>query len=206
MSHQAAENHDHHYDPTGIRFGMWLFLFTEILLFGGLFIVYAVYRYANSEAFHDASANLSILHGAVNTVVLLTSSLTVAYSITAMQKGETKRSFWFLVVTIALAGLFLVIKYFEWKAKYDYGIFPGQEGFLQMPHGEILFFSLYFFMTGLHAVHVVIGMILLGIIARHIWRGTINPRRYVYLENSGLYWHIVDVVWIFLFPLLYLII
>jgi cytochrome c oxidase subunit III len=206
MSHTSAESHDQHYDPVGIRFGMWIFLFTEILLFGGLFIVYAVYRFANSEAFHDASDNLSVLHGAINTVVLLTSSLTVAYSITAIQKGQTRRSFLLLMATILLAGVFLVIKYFEWKAKYDYGLFPGMEGFLEMPVGQKQFFNLYFFMTGLHAVHVIIGMLLLGIIAWHIRKGTINQQRYVYLENSGLYWHIVDVIWIFLFPLLYLII
>ncbi len=206
MSNAVTENHHNHYDPTGIRFGMWLFLFTEILLFGTLFIVYAVYRFANSEPFHDASATLSILHGTVNTVVLLTSSLTVALSITALQKGQVKRSINLLLITILLAGVFLVIKFFEYKAKYHYGLFPGMEGYIELPTGQKQFFNLYFFMTGLHAIHVIIGMILLGIIAWYIRKGTINPTRYVYLENSGLYWHIVDVVWIFLFPLFYLII
>lgn len=206
MSNHPDQTHDHHYDPVGIRMGMWLFLFTEVLLFGGLFLVYAVYRFNNPEAFHEGSAHLSIFTGALNTVVLLTSSLTVVLSINALQAGRVKLSVWMIAVTIVLALYFLVNKFFEWQLKYEDALFPGMQTFMEMPSGEKQFFNLYFFMTGLHAIHVIIGAVLLFIIARHILKGTINPQRYVYLENSGLYWHIVDVIWIFLFPLFYLII
>jgi cytochrome c oxidase subunit III len=206
MSNHSAQIHDQHYDPIGIRMGMWLFLFTEVLLFGGLFIVYAVYRFNNPEAFHEGSSHLSIFTGTLNTIVLLTSSLTVVLSINALQSGRVKLSVWMIAVTILLALYFLVNKFFEWQLKYEDGLFPGMQTFIEFSSGEKQFFNLYFFMTGLHAIHVIIGAALLFIIARHILRGTINPQRYVYLENSGLYWHIVDVIWIFLFPLFYLII
>jgi cytochrome c oxidase subunit 3 len=186
--------------------GMWLFLFTEVLLFGGLFMVYAVYRFNNPEAFHAGSSHLSIFTGTLNTVVLLTSSLTVVLAINALQSGRVKLSVGMIAVTILLALYFLVNKFFEWQLKFEDGLFPGMQTFMEFPSGEKQFFNLYFFMTGLHAIHVIIGAALLFIIARHILRGTINPQRIVYLENSGLYWHIVDVIWIFLFPLFYLII
>lgn len=205
MSNTSAAAHEH-YDPVGIRMGMWLFLFTEVLLFGGLFIVYAVYRFNNPEAFHEGSSYLNIFTGAANTVVLLTSSLTVALSITALQKGRVKLSIWMVAITILLALLFLVNKYFEWQSKYEYSLFPGMSSFIELPTGEKQFFYLYFFMTGLHAIHVIIGAVLLFIIALYIRKGKITQERDVYLENSGLYWHIVDVIWIFLFPLFYLII
>lgn len=205
MSNQSLETHEH-YDPIGIRMGMWLFLFTEVLLFGGLFVVYAVYRFNNPEAFHEGSSHLSIFTGALNTVVLLTSSLTVALSITALQKGRVKLSIWLILFTILLALYFLVNKYFEWQLKYENGYFPGMETFMAFPTGEKQFFNLYFFMTGLHAIHVIVGMVLFAVIAINIRKGNITPEREVYLENSGLYWHIVDIIWIFLFPLFYLII
>lgn len=195
-----------HRDDVGTRMGMWLFLFTEVLLFGGLFIVYATYRFWNPEEFHHGSAQLDITVGTINTIVLLTSSLTVALSITALQKGNKKLSLWFLAITIILALTFLVNKYFEWGAKYEHGLFPGQEHFQELSKGESQYFFLYFFMTGLHAVHVIIGAILLLVIAIYIKKDKITQDYHVYLENGGLYWHIVDVIWIFLFPLFYLII
>ncbi len=207
MSSQAA-SHDHviHFDPYGKKMGMWLFLFTEVLLFGGLFIVYAAYRYLNQEAFHDGSAQLDVVIGAINTVILLTSSLTVALSITALQKGHTKRAVNLIWATIIFALIFLVNKYFEWMSKYEHGLFPGMDHFKELSTGETQFFNLYFFMTGLHAIHVIVGAILLFIIAIYIKKGSINKDRYIYLENGGLYWHLVDVIWIYLFPLFYLII
>ncbi len=205
MSNHPHDAHEH-YDPIGIRMGMWLFLFTEVLLFGGLFIVYAVYRFNHPAEFHEGSAHLSIFTGAINTIILLTSSLTVALSITAIQKGNIKLSIWMVVLTILFALAFLVNKYFEWNLKYEHGLFPGMETFKSFPTGEKQFFNLYFFMTGLHGIHVIVGIILLTVMAIHIRKGKITPTRYVYLENSGLYWHIVDVIWIFLFPLMYLII
>jgi cytochrome c oxidase subunit 3 len=144
--------------------------------------------------------------GAINTAILLTSSLTVALSITAIQKGDSKKAFRLIIVTIIFALAFLVNKYFEWHAKYDHGLFPGMEHFKELSHGESQFFFLYFFMTGLHAIHVIVGAVLLGVIAYFIKKGTVNKDRYIYLENGGLYWHLVDVIWIYLFPLFYLII
>ena len=207
MSTQAG-THDHvmHFDPYGKKLGMWLFLFTEVLLFGGLFIVYAAYRFMNHDAFHEGSAQLDVVIGAVNTAILLTSSLTVALSITALQKGETRKSLNFIWATIIFALVFLVNKYFEWLSKYEHGLFPGMDHYKELSAGQAQFFNLYFFMTGLHAIHVIIGAILLLIIAIYIKKGSINKDRYIYLENGGLYWHLVDVIWIYLFPLFYLII
>jgi cytochrome c oxidase subunit III len=205
MSNQHTESHEH-FDPVGIRMGMWLFLFTEVLLFGGLFIVYAVYRFGHHAEFHTGSSHLSIFTGALNTVILLTSSLTVALSITALQKRKVKLSMGLVMLTVLFALVFLVNKFFEWKLKYEHGFFPGMENFMRFSTGEKQFFNLYFFMTGLHGIHVIVGIILLTIIALKIRSGKINPDRHVYLENSGLYWHIVDIIWIFLFPLFYLII
>jgi cytochrome c oxidase subunit III len=205
MSNHAADIHEH-YDPVAKRMGMWLFLFTEVILFGGLFIVYAVYRFGNPEAFHEGSSHLSIFTGAMNTLILLTSSLTVALSITALQNGRIKLSVWMIVLTIILALAFMVNKYFEWQLKYDHALFPGMQSFMEFPTGEKQFFNLYFFMTGLHGIHVIVGVILFIIIAINVKKGKITPERDAYLENSGLYWHIVDIIWIFLFPLFYLII
>lgn len=197
--------HALHRDDEGARMGMWLFLFTEVILFGGLFTVYAVYRYMHPQAFHTASAQLNLVFGAVNTVVLLTSSLTVALAISAMQMGKRKHALIFLGITILAALIFMVNKYFEWGAKIEHGLFPGTEHFFELSHGESQFFYLYYFMTGLHGLHVVVGAILLAIMGIGIARRKITQDNYTFLENSGLYWHLVDVVWIFLFPLLYLI-
>ena len=207
MSTEAVSNdHPVHFDAYGKKLGMWLFLFTEVLLFGGLFIVYAAYRFINPEAFHEGSGELNMIVGAINTVFLLTSSLTVAQSITAIQKGEIKKSINYILITIGFALAFMVNKYFEWKSKYEHGLFPGMEHYQELSSGESQFFNLYFFMTGLHAIHVIVGAVLLLIIAWYIKKGTINQDRYIYLENGGLYWHLVDVIWIYLFPLFYLII
>jgi len=206
MSSEAG-THDQlfHRDDYAKKMGMWLFLFTEVLLFGGLFIVYAVYRFKNHEAFHEGSEELSTLIGTINTVFLLTSSLTVALAITAIQKGRSKRAINLIMVTLVLAFAFLVNKYFEWNVKFEHGLFPGMEHYKMLSNGEAQFFNLYFLMTGLHGIHVIVGGILLLIIAEGIKRGNINQGNYIYLENAGLYWHLVDVIWIYLFPLFYLI-
>ncbi len=195
-----------HFDPYGKKLGMWLFLFTEFLLFGGLFVVYAVYRSMNPEGFHLGSAELDLTVGAINTVFLLTSSLTVALSITALQKGNSKLAINLIMITILFAFAFMFNKYYEWTMKFEHGLFPGMEHFNELPVGEKQFFNLYFMMTGLHALHVIIGAILLLVVAWGIKKGTVNQKRYIYLENGGLYWHLVDVIWIYLFPLFYLII
>lgn len=201
-----AEVMDHvHRDAVGAKIGMWLFLFTELLLFGGMFLAYAVYRYQYREFFTLASKELDVLIGLINTIVLLTSSLTMALSITALRKGNKKLSLLFIGFTILFALLFLVNKYFEWSAKYHHGIFPGAEQLLNLSRGEIIYFGLYFVMTGLHALHVIIGMIILIFMFVFVAKEKVNKDYYIMLENSGLYWHLVDIIWIFLFPLFYLI-
>lgn len=205
MAEFVMVNSGHNRDDEASKMGMWLFLFTELLLFGGLFLVYAIYRMLNPEAFLEASLHLNIAMGTTNTVVLLTSSLTVALSVSALQRGEVKRSVTLLITTLLFAGTFLVIKYFEWSAKIGHGLFPGMEHYNQLPPGERLFFFLYYFMTGLHGLHVIVGGVFIAVVIGKIKKGKVTPDRYILLENAGLYWHLVDIIWIFLFPLFYLI-
>lgn len=194
-----------HRDDTASKIGMWLFIFTEMLLFAGLFIVYSVYRYRNPVAFHLAAEELSTFFGTLNTVILLISSMTVAMSLTAIRKGDNKHTMLLLGITILLALAFLVNKYFEWGAKIEHGLVPGSETLKELGHGDTLFFGLYFFMTGLHAFHIIIGIIILSVVLHFVRKGRITSDNFVFLENGGLYWHLVDVIWIFLFPLFYLI-
>lgn len=194
-----------HRDDTASKLGMWLFIFTEILLFGGLFIVYSVYRYRNPVAFHLAHEELSITMGLINTIILLISSATVAMSITAIQKGDKRLSLYLVGTTILLALIFLINKYFEWGSKFEHGMYPGSDLMGMLSNGDMLFFSLYFFMTGLHGVHIIVGMILLSVSWFKIKKDEVRSDKYAMLENSGLYWHLVDLIWIFLFPLFYLI-
>ena len=192
-------------DDIGARLGMWIFIFTEILLFGGLFLVYAVMRNRYAEEFHQAAHQLNAFIGTLNTIVLLVSSATVAMSITAVRKREKRKGVMFLFITLLCAGIFLFNKYLEWGHKISIGLYPGSELMVGLRHGYLLFFSLYFFMTGLHMLHLVVGSIILTIIMVKVQFGLINSGKYVLLENGGLYWHLVDLIWIFLFPLLYLI-
>jgi cytochrome c oxidase subunit III len=194
-----------HRDDVGSRMGMWLFLFTELLLFGGMFILYAVYRYNNPEAFHLAAKELNTIIGTFNTAILLTSSLTMALSITAIQRNNKSLSIFFQLLTVVLALGFMVNKYFEWTAKFHHGIYPGADELLARNSGEILFFGLYYVMTGLHGLHVIIGIVLILVMTRFTATGVIKQDSYVKLESAGLYWHLVDIIWIFLFPLFYLI-
>jgi len=200
------EEHVHeHRDDMGAKMGMWLFLFTELLLFGGLFVLYMAYRTEYSVDFKVAATELAVGMGTVNTIVLLTSSLTMVLSIVALQRGSKKLSLFYIASTIGLAGVFLVIKFFEWSAKIHHGIYPGGEELLSKPNGEIIFFGLYYTMTGLHGLHVVIGMVILGFMYYFVKTGKFNKGYFVKLENGGLYWHLVDLIWIFLFPLFYLL-
>jgi len=194
-----------HRDDVGARIGMWLFLFTELILFGGLFIVYAVYRFTYSNEFALAAKELDTFLGMVNTLVLLTSSLTMAMSITAIQKQNKNLAMLLIGLTIALALTFMVNKYFEWGAKFSHGIYPGGNELINKTNGEILYFGLYYVMTGLHGLHVIIGVIILSVMLYFIRTDHITKDSFVKLENSGLYWHLVDIIWIFLFPLFYLI-
>ena len=194
-----------HRDDVGSRMGMWLFLFTELILFGGMFLLYSVYRFQYADAFHLAAKELNTIMGAFNTAVLLTSSLTMALSIVAIQRDQKTLSMLLQMITIFLALFFLVNKYFEWTAKFHHGIYPGSEELLSKSSGEILFFGLYYVMTGLHGVHVIVGMVLIAVMTRMTRKDIITQDNYVRLENAGLYWHLVDIIWIFLFPLFYLI-
>lgn len=197
--------HTEQIDSETGKLGMWLFLFTELFLFGGLFLVYAIFRAKYSADFHIAAEELNAFIGTMNTVFLLVSSMTAAMALTAIQKGNRRLTLFLLMVTLLLAALFMVNKYFEWSHKFEYGIYPGSPVLKNMSHGELLFFGLYYMLTGLHALHVLIGMILISISAVKVRARSVNSERYLMLENSALYWHLVDLIWIFLFPLLYLI-
>jgi cytochrome c oxidase subunit 3 len=191
---------------TGARIGMWLFLATETLLFGGLFLLYAVYRYKNPGDFHAASLELSRFDGTLNTSILLTSSLTVVLSLFSLKEaGKPRRAMLFLGMTIALGCAFLVVKGFEWAEKFSHGLYPNSATLLQRGPGETLYFGLYFSMTGLHALHVIAGLGVLSAMLAFIRAGRITAERSAPIENAGLFWHLVDIIWIFLFPLFYLI-
>ena len=194
-----------HHDPAAGKIGMWLFLFTEVLLFGTLFIVFAVYLYKYRFEFRDASSHLDKLVGAANTLILLTSSLSMAVSIWALRSGKKSLCLGAMGATVLFAIAFLVIKGFEWSAKFHHDIYPNSPLYDQWPQGQVTFFGLYYTMTGLHAVHVLAGVIVILIAAGMVHRDKINRERYLFLENTGLYWHLVDIVWIYLFPLFYLI-
>jgi len=200
----ASAGHVEHRDDIGSKTGMWLFLFTELLLFGGLFVIYAVYRSMHEADFHEAAHELNKAMGIANTYVLLTSSLTMVLSISALQRNHVAKSLRWLAATFGLATMFLVIKFFEWSAKYHHHIFPGNEHLKELPHGEDLFFNLYFMMTGLHGIHVIVGMIVMGVVFFKIRAGAVTAERHGTLEYTGLYWHLVDLIWVFLLPLFYL--
>ncbi len=212
MSNEHATTIDHvqpdhaeHYDPVGAKIGMWLFLFTEVFLFGALFITFAVYLSLYRFDFQVGSRHLDRLMGAGNTVILLTSSLTMALSIAALERARKKLALGLLLATLVFAAAFLVIKSFEWGSKFSHDIYPNSATMLQKTMGEQVFYGLYFTMTGLHALHVVIGAAVILFAMVFIKMNRIRPERIVFLHNTGLYWHLVDLIWIFLFPLFYLI-
>jgi cytochrome c oxidase subunit 3 len=184
---------------------MWLFICTEILLFGGLFLLYSMYRYKHPEAFHAASLELNRFDGTLNTAILITSSLTVALAIHFLRQDRRGRAMAFLLLTLLAGAGFLVVKGFEWTEKFRHGLFPDAPVLLARGKGQILYFGLYFMMTGLHAVHVLVGVGVLSVMLVLVSRSRITAGRPVLLENAGLYWHLVDIIWIFLFPLFYLI-
>jgi len=194
-----------HRDDTGSKIGMWLFLLSEIILFGGLFLLYSAYRYKNPLDFHLAAWDLNRSLGTINTLILITSSLFIALSIFFIRKGDRKLSMIFLSATIFLGLLFIGVKYIEWTVKIGHGLYPNSPRLLGRNKGEILFFGLYYTMTGLHGLHVLVGLFILSVMLVLMVKGKINENRFVPLENTGLYWHLVDIIWIFLFPLFYLI-
>lgn len=191
------------------KLGMWVFLVTEVLFFGGLFTTYTIYRELYFAGFAQGSHLIEVKWGAINTLVLIVSSFTVALAIRTAQVGKRSRAtVSLLLVTALLGALFLFIKfYFEWFHDFKEGLFPGVRWDYHgpfAPHAQ-LFFVFYYFMTGLHAIHVMVGMGIMCALACLAWRGRFSPRYYSPLEVGALYWHFVDIIWIFLFPLLYLI-
>jgi cytochrome c oxidase subunit 3 len=201
----------HHFDTFDQQreanvLGMWLFLATEVLFFGGLFTGYLVFRTAYPETFHEASRHLDVIRGGINTAVLLTSSLAVALAVHAAEHDDRRRVAWLLAATVVLGLIFLGVKASEYLTEYQDSLVPGLrfvwEG--SQPLHARIFFSLYFVMTGLHALHMIIGIsiatVMIYFARRGYYAGDAMP-----VERFGLYWHFVDIVWIFLFPLLYLI-
>jgi len=191
--------------------GMWLFLITEIMFFGGMFAVYTVYRSWYPDVFAIASSSLNEIIGALNTGVLLLSSFTMVLAVRAGQLGQQKAIVMFLILTLLFGGVFLGVKAYEWNQKFEEHHIPGQaafhlDGVLPGDQGHAqLFFSIYFAMTGLHALHMVIGVGILLILIVQARKGRFSASYYTPVDVAGLYWHFVDIIWIFLFPLLYLI-
>jgi len=208
MSSPAATpplvHRESHKDYEGSKLGIWLFLFTEIILFGGLFILYSAYRARYPLEFHEAGQHLNVVIGVANTIILLTSSLTVAFAITAIQKGARTICLCCLSATIVLGAAFLVNKYIEWSGEIGHGLYPNSPVLMQRPHGDQIFFGLYYSMTGLHGLHVFAGIVVLSIMLGLVAGKRITSADFSKLENGGLYWHLVDVIWIFLLPLFYL--
>jgi len=187
--------------------GMWAFLVTEIMFFGALFAAYLVYRFSYPDVFARASQELNVWMGFGNTLILLSSSLSMAFAVHYAQLGRRMAQVWCLLITVGFALGFMVIKYFEYSEKYHHNLIPGP--FFRF-HGSNptvaqMYFNLYFAMTGLHGLHVLVGIFVLGTIAILAWRKSALVKDYMTTELAGLYWHFVDIVWIFLYPLLYLI-
>jgi cytochrome c oxidase subunit 3 len=185
--------------------GMWTFLATEILFFGGIFMAYITYRNLYHEAFAEASRHTIVLYGTINTAILLTSSLTMAFAVRAAQLNQIKSVVRFLLITVFLGCCFLVLKGFEYHDDLKENLWPGPHFNKSLPPQAQIFWFLYWAMTGLHAIHVTVGIVLLSIIARMAARGKFSESYHTPVEISGLYWHFVDIVWIYLYPLLYLI-
>jgi cytochrome c oxidase subunit 3 len=194
-------------DQESISLGMWIFLASEVMFFGALFAAYIIYRNAYPQVFAEASRHLNVWIGGVNTGLLLTSSLTVALAVNAAQLGKRKLLIAFLLLTIVLGLIFLGLKGLEYSQEFEENLFPGRNFTYPGPEPEKarLFFSLYFTMTGLHALHMLAGLLTFSIIVLLAWRKKITQENYISVELAGLFWHFVDIVWIFLFPLLYLI-
>jgi cytochrome c oxidase subunit 3 len=203
----------HHFDDMAQQaeastLGMWVFLVTEIMFFGGLFTAYLVYRHANPEGFAEASHHLNVAWGAVNTIVLIVSSLTMALAVRSAQiSAPPKTQVAWIGETMLLGAAFLGVKAIEYTDKFTHHLVPGPnfhwEG--KHPGPAEMFYSLYFCMTGLHALHMIIGLGIMTVIGIMAWRRQFDADYYTPVEVAGLYWHFVDIVWIFLFPLLYLI-
>jgi len=209
---EASHSHAHQFDDPAqqrdaVTLGMWVFLVTEVMFFGGLFAGYTLYRVSYPDAFAAASHHLDVKLGGLNTAVLISSSMSMALAVYAASKGNRRPLAIFTALTILLGAAFLVIKTIEYGHKFHEHLVPGSDfnrALTDAPHQQ-LFFSFYFAMTGLHATHMIIGMVILGIFLVQVMRSEEPSLFASRMEVMGLYWHFVDIVWIFLFPLLYLI-
>ena len=217
MPAEAHAHVAHHFDDAeqqldAATLGMWLFLANEVLFFGGMFLAYFVYRFKYPEAFAEGSRHLDVWLGCLNTGVLLCSSLTMALAVHAAQTNASKQIVKFMLITIVLGAVFVGVKAYEYNHKFHEHLVPGQNFHVEdlsdpsISQGHVqLFFGLYFAMTGMHALHMLIGFGVLGTVAWLAHRNTFSAEYYTPVELSGLYWHFVDIVGVFLFPLLYLI-
>jgi cytochrome c oxidase subunit 3 len=237
VAHAEAHGHavhhpalQHHFETMqqqkeASTLGMWVFLLTEVLFFGGLFFAYMLYRVWYFDAFAEASRTLDIRLGAFNTAVLIGSSLTMAFAVRAAQTSERAATVRWLILTMVLGAVFLGVKVIEYSEKFEHHHVPGASFIWAAEHegGEgaaahepspadanlqgltQIFFSLYFTMTGLHALHMIVGIVLMCVITWMAWKGKFDSSYYTPVEMAGLYWHFVDLVWIYLFPLLYLV-
>ncbi|MCU4155266.1 cytochrome c oxidase subunit 3 [Carboxylicivirga sp. A043] len=185
--------------------GVWLFIFIELLLFAGLFLLYAVYRYKNAVAFDLAATELSITSGVLNTIIILSGSLVMAFASIAIRKGNKMAALFWLLTTLFIGFMFLTNRYFEWKGRIDFGLFPGSEELARLGHGDVLFFGLYFFMTGLHALHLIAGFVVLIYITSQVNNNSLNASNHSSLEKAGVYWHLATLIWVLVFPLFYLL-
>lgn len=211
--HRHQAHHNHQFDDMdqqneAANLGMWVFLLTEIMFFGGLFLGYTIYRNTYFTSFIAGSHHLDVFYGGFNTAVLITSSVTMAFAVRAAQLGKKNHLLLFLILTFILGSTFLGVKYIEYSDKWTHHLIPGH-GFKWEgagdPRSVQLFYSFYFGMTGMHALHMIIGACLLIWLMIRTLKNTFTPDYYAPVENFGLYWHFVDLIWIFLFPLLYLI-
>ena len=211
----AAHQHPalaHHFENLGEQkeassLGMWLFIAQEVMFFGGMFLAYTVYRNLYPVAFAEASHHLDWKLGGINTAVLILSSLTMALAVRAAALGHRRQIVLFLIATVVLGSIFLGVKIVEYGDKFEHHLVPGPHFQFPGPHARPaqIFYSLYFAMTGLHALHMIIGIPILLVLAWQSHRGRYGPAYHTPVEMTGLYWHFVDIVWIFLFPLLYLV-
>ncbi len=204
LAHQFDDLEQQHEAAT---LGMWVFLVTEVMFFGGLFAGYTAYRNLYPEAFAAGSHHLDTLLGAINTAVLISSSLTMAMAVHAAQLGKRRQLVGFLSSTIALGSVFLGIKALEYSEKYYHHLIPGLNFSFPgtLAQQAQLFYCFYLAMTGMHALHMVVGLGILSVLLVKSWKGRFTPEYNSPVELTGLYWHFVDIVWIYLFPLLYLV-
>lgn len=196
---------DYNDDYTGAKLGFWLFLFTELMLFGAMFLVFAFFFYRFTDNFVTASEHLNLTLGAINTVILLLSTYTMGTASLSIKMNHTEKSKKMIYLTMILAIIFLIIKYFEWMGEIHHGLYPNSQTLDMLSKGEILFIGLYFTMTGFHGLHIIVGIGVMWWALRLIKTDKINAKQYVTLENIALYWDLVHLVWVFLFPLFYMI-